>query len=159
MSTLRTLAFALCLAAPAALAAPGFALVGQDGQERTLTAAELEALGAEDVTVPDPHTQAPTRYRAVALPKVLALAGFPSDAPVRGPLLAARLLVEAADGYKVVFSFPELDPRTGSTQVLVAFALDGEPLGDDIGPFRLLVPTDRRGARWVRQLTHLRMLP
>jgi DMSO/TMAO reductase YedYZ molybdopterin-dependent catalytic subunit len=42
--------------------------------------------------------------------------------------------------------------------VLLAFERDGQPLGADIGPFRLVVPTDKRGGRWVRQVTSIKLL-
>jgi hypothetical protein len=35
---------------------------------------------------------------------------------------------------------------------VVELQKDGEPLDEAIGPFRLVVPSDRRGARWIRQL-------
>lgn len=146
-------------AAPAACAEPTFEIVGLDGQSRTIGIAELEQLEPKELTVPDPHTKEPARYRGVELTKVLSLAGVPFDRPLRGPLLVAQVRVEAADGYRVGFSLPELDPRTGSTEVRLAYRLGGEPLGPELGPFRLVVPTDRRGARWVRQLTRLTVTP
>lgn len=155
----RALALALALAAPAAFAESSVELVGLDAKSQSIDVAKLEELEAADVTVPDPHTKEPVRYRAVPLARVLALAGIPFDKPLRGPLLLAKLQVEAADGYRVAFSLAELDPHTGSTEAFLAFALDGEPLDSGAGPFRLLVPTDKRGARWVRQVTRLVALP
>jgi DMSO/TMAO reductase YedYZ molybdopterin-dependent catalytic subunit len=40
----------------------------------------------------------------------------------------------------------------------VAFERDGQPLGAEIGPFRLVVPTDKRGGRWVRQVVSIKLL-
>lgn len=153
------LALMLVLAAPAAYAAPSVELVGLDGKTFTVGVAELGQLQPSDINVPDPHTKAPARYRGVPLTRVLGLAGISFEGPLRGPHLVAKLEIDAADGYRVAFSFPELDPRTGSTEVLLAFALDGEPLNSEIGPFRLVVPTDKRGARWVRQVTRIVLIP
>jgi hypothetical protein len=34
---------------------------------------------------------------------------------------------------------------------------DGKPLSDKDGPFQLVVPGEKRGARWVRQVTALKI--
>jgi hypothetical protein len=159
MRVVRALALALFLAPPLAAAAPAIEVVGLDGRSRVVSLDDLERLGPREVTVPDPHTKAPSRYRGVPLTSVLGLAGLSFDAPLRGPLLSAQLRVEAADGYRVAFSLPELDPRTGSTEALLAFQLDGNPLGEELGPLRVVVPTDKRGARWARQVTRLVLIP
>jgi DMSO/TMAO reductase YedYZ molybdopterin-dependent catalytic subunit len=153
------LALTLFLAAPAAYAAPSVELVGLDHKTITVGIAELEQLQPADITVPDPHTKTPTRYRGVPLSRVLGLAGISFEGPLRGPHLVAKLEIDAADGYRVAFSLPELDPLTGSTEVFLVFAADGESLDPEIGPFRLAVPTDKRGARWVRQVTRIVLIP
>jgi DMSO/TMAO reductase YedYZ molybdopterin-dependent catalytic subunit len=92
------------------------------------------------------------------LTAVLALVGAPAGEALRGPGLALHVRVEASDGYRASFSLAELDAGFGSTDVLVAFERDGEPLGAEIGPFRLVVPTDKRGGRWVRQVVSIKLL-
>jgi hypothetical protein len=46
--------------------------------------------------------------------------------------MATYVLAEAADGYRVVFSLAELDAGIADSEVLVADAMDGTPLGDAI---------------------------
>ena len=78
-----------------------------------------------------------------------------------GPLpcqLSKFLLVEAADGYRVVFALPELDPAFRDVVVLVADRRDGQPLSTGEGPLRLVVPHEKRWARWVRQVNALKVL-
>ncbi len=157
--TIRSLAVVLLFVASAAFASPTFELVGLDGQKHLIETAELEQLEPRDITVPDPHTKEPTRYRGVPLGNVVALAGVSFAQSPRGPLLGVTLRVEAAEGYRVSFSLPEIDARTGSTEAILVFELDGEPLGDELGPFRLVVPTDKRGARWVRQISRITVVP
>jgi len=65
------------------------------------------------------------------------------------------VIAEATDGYRVVFSLAELDPQFGNTAVLVANEIDGHPLPEHDGPLRLVVPGDKRQARWVRMLRSL----
>jgi hypothetical protein len=64
-------------------------------------------------------------------------------------------VAEASDGYRVVFALAELDPDFGNAQVLVAENVDGHPLSANDGPLRLVVPGDKRQARWIRLLTTL----
>ena len=52
----------------------------------------------------------------------------------------------------VAFTLAELDPAVGARRVLLADALDGNPLGAEQGPWRLVVPDDKRPARWARQV-------
>lgn len=153
------LALFLVLATAAASAAPIVELVALDGTTHAIGIAELERLQAEEITVPDPHTKAPARYRVVPLTRVLGIVGIAFENPLRGPHLVAKLHIEAADAYRVAFSLPELDPRTGATEAYLGFALDGQPLDAEVGPFRLVVPTDKRGARWVRQVTRIVLVP
>jgi hypothetical protein len=61
--------------------------------------------------------------------------------------------VEAADGYNVVFALPELDPAFNDKQIVLAFSKDGKPLDEKEGPFRIVIPEEKRMARWVRQVT------
>ncbi|MGB8591189.1 MAG: hypothetical protein WCD40_07395, partial [Candidatus Acidiferrales bacterium] len=63
-----------------------------------------------------------------------------------------------SDGYRVIFSLPELDPDFEDSDVLVADTLNGAPMGDELGPLRLVAPHEKRPARWIRQLTTLRVV-
>jgi hypothetical protein len=38
------------------------------------------------------------------------------------------------------------------SEVIVADSMDGNPLGDKLGPFRLVAPHEKRPARWIRML-------
>jgi hypothetical protein len=71
---------------------------------------------------------------------------------LRGSNMALYLLIEAADGYRVVFALPELAPGFTERVVLLADQRDGQPLSTTEGPLRLVVPDEKRHARWVRQV-------
>jgi hypothetical protein len=68
------------------------------------------------------------------------------------------LLVEAADSYRVVIALPELDPAFADKQVVLAFLKDGKPLDEKEGPYRIVIPDEKRMARWVRQVTGLKIV-
>jgi hypothetical protein len=55
-------------------------------------------------------------------------------------------LVEAADGYRVVIALPEIDPAFTNKQILLAFLRDGKPLDQKEGPYRIVIPDEKRMA-------------
>jgi hypothetical protein len=77
---------------------------------------------------------------------------------MRGKRLTSCLLVEAADGYRVVIALPELDPAFTDKLAVLAFLRDGKPLGEKEGPCRIVIPDEKRMARWVRQVTTLKIV-
>jgi hypothetical protein len=62
------------------------------------------------------------------------------------------------DGYRVVFALPEIDPDMTDKVVLVADRKNGKPLAGGEGPFRVIVPDDKRPARWVKQVSKISVL-
>jgi hypothetical protein len=42
--------------------------------------------------------------------------------------------------------------------VVLAFLKDGKPLDAKEGPYRIVVPDEKRLARWVRQVTTLKIV-
>lgn len=67
------------------------------------------------------------------------------------------LTAEGRDGYRAVFAWAELDSTFMDKAVYVVTKRDGKPLTEKDGPFQLVVPGEKRNARWVRQLTALRI--
>jgi hypothetical protein len=112
-----------------------------------------------------PHTKVATSisgtsmtFEGVALEAVLEKAGVEFGSSLKGKRLASCLLVEATDGYRVVIALPELDPAFTDKQVVLAFLKDGKPLDDKEGPYRIVIPDEKRMARWVRQVTTLKIV-
>ncbi len=98
------------------------------------------------------------RYAGVAFADLLREAGVTLGPALRGENLAKYVLVEAADGYQAVFALPELDPEFAREAVLVAYQVDGKPLPAGEGPVRLVVPADKKHARWVREVAAIKVL-
>jgi DMSO/TMAO reductase YedYZ molybdopterin-dependent catalytic subunit len=96
-------------------------------------------------------------FEGVLLVDVLKAAGVKLGHDLRGPAMANYLVVEAADGYRCVFSMPELDPDFTDHIVLLADRRDEKPLDKREGPLRVVVLGDKRPARWVRQVTALKV--
>jgi DMSO/TMAO reductase YedYZ molybdopterin-dependent catalytic subunit len=122
-----------------------------------LTAADLAKMPRQTATLTDMQG-AKVAYEGVALTEVLAKAGISFGKEMRGKALAGYLLVEAKDGYQVVFSLGELDPGVGGARVIVADASNGKPLPNPQGPIRLVVASDNRPARSVRMVQRLHVV-
>lgn len=118
----------------------------------TISVADLKKMPQTTLHVTDSHSHQAQVYEGVPLALLLQKAGVPHGEAIRGPWVAAYVIVEAADGYRVVFSIAELDSAFLDSDVLVADALDGAPMGGGQGPLKLVAPHDKRPARWVRML-------
>ena len=125
------------------------------GRTTVVSAADLAALPRD--TVQWSYHGTPHAYAGVRLIVLLRRAGVPIDS-LKGADLTKRVVVEAADRYRAVFTLAEIAPGLGGRMVLLADEEDGHPLTAAIGPWRLVVPADGSGARGVRQVTALRVL-
>jgi len=149
----------LCIViASAALAqrAPSFTVTGSVKQPLTLTAADLAAMPRAKAVTDNNGIQ--TTYVGVWLSDILKKAGVPLGPGMRGAALAGYIMASASDGYQVVFSLGELDPDMTSGQYLLADTANGKALFGENGAFRLVIPTDKRGARSVRLLTKIEVV-
>lgn len=120
-----------------------------------LTASDLSRLPRRSVRASDHGKEA--AFEGVALSDVLKMAGIPTGESLRGKDLVKYLLVDARDGYQVVFALAELDSSFTDREVLLADKRDGKPLSADEGPLRIVVPGEKRQGRWVRQVQELRI--
>lgn len=122
----------------------------------TLSQAQLRTLASDTVRLV-PHHGEPTLYRAATLATVMAAAGVPLDS-LRVGRNAWTIIAEARDGYRVVFSVAEIDPKLGPSHVWLAYETTNGPIAAAEAPYRLIVPTDARLARSVHQLVRLRVV-
>lgn len=68
----------------------------------------------------------------------------------------AVVIASARDGYRVVFSWPELANTAAGAQAMVVYERDGAALDAQEGPLALHAPGDtRRGPRHVKWLNRL----
>lgn len=155
MSSL-TLAACLLLAVPRpSQAQPDparFELRGPKGTRR-VTVGDLASLPRREVKAAAHHVSG--TFSGVPLAALLRTIGMPRSDSLRGPQLAAYVLVEAADGYRATFAVAELDTAFTDREVLLVDRKDGAPLVAKDGPFQLIVPGEKRPARWVRQVRRI----
>ena len=112
----------------------------------TLTAADLAAMPRSTAVAKDkqgtPHT-----FEGVALADIFNKAGVTTGRNLRGENLAKYVLVTCADNYQVVFSLAELDSSFTDRVVILADQIEGKPLPAGTGPFRVVVPGEKKPAR------------
>ena len=102
----------------------------EGGKQTVLVRSDIDSLPHVTVTTHDSDT---TNYEGVTLNAVLEKAGVEFEESLRGKRMASCLVVEAADGYRVVIAKKE-------------------------GPYRMVIPDEKRMARWVRQVTTLKIV-
>ncbi|HVF55002.1 MAG TPA: molybdopterin-dependent oxidoreductase [Pyrinomonadaceae bacterium] len=134
---------------------PLLSVGGEVARPVRLTAAEWAKLPRLSVRAKD-HDGKETEFEGVELAEVLRLAGVKLGGHMHGKELANYLVVEAADGYKVVFALPELDSASVGRVVLLADRSGGKPLAADEGPLRIVIGGgDKQQGRWARQVVSL----
>ena len=143
--------------APAATQPTTLAVAGDLSKPLSLAASDLKALPRKRVEVKAEDGTMHV-YEGVLVAEILNRAGAPLGAELRGGALASYVLASAADGYKAVFSLAELDPAFTNSDVMVADTIDGKPLPDSQGPWRIVAPKDARASRSVRMLQRLEVV-
>ena len=136
---------------------PALAVIGDLPAKVTLTADDLSKMPRETASIPDTDGTN-VKYEGVLLREILKRAGAPIGKALRGKALASYIIAKAHDGYEVVFTLGEIDADFGNQSVLVADKRDGKALFGYQGPFRLVCPNDKAGARSVRMLETLELV-
>lgn len=154
--SLRTLVLLFVLAATlltttaqAQTAAPTAAIVkvtGEVTKPLTLSAADLTAMPRSTAVAKDKQGIEHS-FSGVALADIFKVAGVTTGRQLRGENLAKYVLVTCADNYQVVFSLAELDSSFTDRVVILADQMEGKPLPAGVGPFRIIVPGEKKPAR------------
>ena len=143
--------------APQSAAPPQLTVTGDVSTPLTLKPEDLAKMPRETASVPE-QDGTTIQYEGVPLREILKQAGAPLGNQLRGKALATYILAKAHDGYQVLFALGELDSAFGNEKILVADKRDGKPLFGYQGPFRLICPNDKAGARSVRMLETLEVV-
>ncbi len=124
---------------------------GEVTKPLTLQAADLKAMPHIEVTAKDRDGKEHT-YSGIPLSELLKQAGATLGGELRGENLTKYVVVKAIDGYEIVFALPEIDPDFATRTVILADAVDGAPLAQGVGPYRVVVPGEKKPARWIREV-------
>jgi hypothetical protein len=137
-------------------------IVGDDsGKTVTFSAAELSRLKQSTIKVDLEGEKAV--YEGVLVGDLLRAIGVPldlkcgtrDDAKLR-VLIGTGVVVDAADGYRALFSLMEVDPDRKDNPVLLASKKDGQPLGKE-GPYQVIEPEGKIKGRWVQQVVRIQI--
>jgi DMSO/TMAO reductase YedYZ molybdopterin-dependent catalytic subunit len=161
---IRRVAFAIAaaaFAAASAIAQTNFApLVVRGAVEQPLTLAlsDLQAMPRFKLNVREKDGGDAT-FEGVPLFEVVTRARPKLSEHCCSNAINTVVVIEAADHYQAVFSLPELDPKFGHGQILLADQRNAQPLTPPYGPLEIIVPDDKVHARWVRQVNLIEVLP
>jgi hypothetical protein len=122
-----------------------------------ITAEDLRQLPRTEIEVREKDGSM-SRYSGVEMAHLLDKIGVPRGEKLRGEWMQKFVVVEAADDYRVVFAIPEFDSAFTDRKVILADSRNGEPLGENVGPFQIIAPSEGRHARWVRMVTAVRIM-
>ncbi len=96
-------------------------------------------------------------YSGVILSEILKNAGVTLGPELKGENLTKYLLVEASDGYQVIFALAELDKSFTDRTIILADKVDGAPLAPADGPYRIIVQDEKKPARCIKQVTAMQV--
>ncbi len=136
----------------------GVDLRGDFPSPKRLSEKDIQALPHTEIHTTDMHDGGKeVVYSGVLLTDILKAGGFTfgSGMAASRETVRAILIAEAVDGYKVVFALAELDPAFTDRLTYLADAKDGKPLPAGEGTWRIVVPGDKRPARWEKQVISL----
>jgi hypothetical protein len=130
-----------------------------EGEVKTklvLTPADVDKLPKTTIIHKDRAEKEHT-YTGVELGLVLKNAGVTLAEELKGENLTKYLLIEASDGYQVLFSLPEVDPAFSSRKIILANRKDGALLSADEGPFHIIIEGEKRKSRNARQVISIKV--
>jgi DMSO/TMAO reductase YedYZ molybdopterin-dependent catalytic subunit len=128
------------------------------GKTTALGEADLAAAAHQEVNAFDFHEKKNHVYSGVPVRDLLARAGVQFGEKLRGKGLRQVVIAHCRDHYDIVFALAEFDDAFNSRTILLVDRQDGQPLPEGQGPVRLVVPGDKRPARWARMVTSLEVV-
>jgi len=152
------LGLALLAALPLRAAEPRLTIV-YDGKTTAFAGAEISMMPHQDVTAFDAHEKQNHVYSGVPVRDLLAKAGIEFGEKLRGKYLRLAVIAHCRDNYDIIYALAEFDDAFNDRTILLVDRQDGQPLPDALGPVRILVPGDKRPARWARMVTSLEVVP
>ena len=158
-NVLRPLLIAAFLALPAlsmAQTAPATVTLKNGAKSEVVTREALAAMPRATVKATI-HGTAHT-FEGVPLSALLQRVGAPAGEALHGEALADVVVVRARDGYVVALALAEADASMRKDAIILADRVDGAPLPDADGPYRLVVAADLRPARSAKMVESLEIV-
>jgi hypothetical protein len=164
LSLLASLVFASSLVAQQAGTVPAvsqngsvFLLKAPGHDSLRIAGTDFKAMPHLSLTYHNSHTNADETYSGVRVSDLLIKMGAPLGSDLRGKALSDYVIATGTDGYTAVFALAEVDPSFHPGEVIVADTMNGKPLDEHNGPFKLVVTEDKHPARSVRNLVSIEL--
>jgi DMSO/TMAO reductase YedYZ molybdopterin-dependent catalytic subunit len=133
---------------------PVLKIKGSVKTELTLSAADLQRMPRATATIKE-HDGKDYTFSGVPVQAVLEAAGAPVGKQLNKTTLNTCLLIRCADGYQVAYSLAELDSSFTNNVAIIADQVNGQPLPGNRGPFRFIMPGEKKLARSAFKLEEL----
>ena len=128
-------------------------VVGAPDHSKIFTTDDLAKMPRTMITVQEHGHE--RKFEGVLLHDLLQAAGAPLGDRLKGANTPAYVYFTAKDGYHATLALAEVEPAFQDNRILVADTESRTPLGPDQGPFQLIVPEDKKPARWIRMLERI----
>jgi hypothetical protein len=130
---------------------------GINGKPKSFSFDELKRLPSVEVDEVSRKGD-PVKYKGVEVFVLLKEVGTAHGETLRGEWMRAFVTVDARDEYRAVFSLTEFDADFTDRKIILAYERNGEPLDKQTGPLQIIVPGEKKHARWVRMVKEIRVL-
>jgi hypothetical protein len=137
--------------------AQSFTISGDGITSITITKAMFADM-KQVVVMAKAHDEKVHRYSGVTIANLLTKAGVILGDSAKHKTVNSYIIVTAADNYKAIYALPEIDPLFANRAIILADRADKKPLPSEDGPFQIIVPGEKKHARWVRQVTGIQVL-
>jgi molybdate transport system substrate-binding protein len=135
-----------------------FRLSGLVNAETEVKLADLQALPKSDVTT-TPLTGTGSlgehKYSGALVYDLLQHAGLKFGPSNTSDALTKGIVISGNDGYQVIVSWAEIDPKFAAEKVLLAYEKDGALYPAGSGIVELVVPTDKMAGRYVYNIVSI----
>lgn len=144
--------------APAQTPSPVASISVQSYGKAAIVLSEADLAQMPQHTVKLKEHDKESTYTGASLHDLLVKAGAPTGNRLHGTALSSFVLVTGMDGYEAVFTLTEADPTYTDDEVVLADRVDGAPLPETQGPFRIIPLHDKKLARSVRMVTKIEVI-
>jgi hypothetical protein len=137
-------------------AATALAIVDENGARHELKPADFAALPRQSAKATLHGKEG--EFSGASLVDLLKSCGVEFGDKLKGRNAATVAVLDATDGYRIIVPLVDIDPATTDRIAIVADQRDGQPLDAKEGPYRLILPGDKREIRSIRNLVAIHIV-
>ncbi len=137
--------------------AQSITISGEGIETQTITMSVFQDM-RQSVVMAKAHDEKVHRYTGVSLADLLTKTGVILGDSAKRQTVNSYIIVTAADNYKAIYTVAELDPLFANRLIILANRQDKKPLPQQDGPFQMIVPGEKKHARWVRQVNSIQLV-